>query len=67
MATSATDKPARVESPCVRHCTLDDNDICLGCFRSIDEICAWGAASNEKRLEFLEQAAARRSRASRRA
>lgn len=67
MATSDIDKPVRIESPCVRHCTLDDNDICLGCFRSIDEICAWGAASNEKRLEFLELAAARRGRASRRA
>jgi predicted Fe-S protein YdhL (DUF1289 family) len=40
-------------------CTLDDDDICLGCFRSIDEICAWGGASNERRLEILELAATR--------
>ena len=29
-----------VESPCIRHCTLDDADICLGCGRTLDEICA---------------------------
>ena len=41
MATSDTDGCARAVSPCVRKCTLDDDDICVGCFRHIDEICAW--------------------------
>jgi hypothetical protein len=50
----------RVESPCIRKCTLDDDDICVGCFRSLDEICAWGGASNEQRREVLLQATARR-------
>lgn len=54
MATSATDPAFRVESPCIRKCTLDDDDICVGCFRSIDEICAWGGASNLQRREILE-------------
>ncbi len=67
MATSATDQSPRVESPCVRMCTLDDNDICLGCYRSIDEICAWGGASNEERQEILLSATSRRSRDTRRA
>ena len=31
-----------VESPCVRNCCLDENDICLGCFRTVEEITAWG-------------------------
>ena len=60
MATSNIDQFARVESPCVRKCTLDENDICVGCFRSLDEICAWGGASNNQRREMLELAAARR-------
>lgn len=58
MATSATES-FRVESPCIRNCALDEDDICFGCHRSIEEICAWGEASNEKRREIL-QAAARR-------
>lgn len=61
MASSDTDSRLRVESPCVRKCTLDDDDICIGCFRSIDEICTWGAAGNEQRREILQQAAARRT------
>nr|WP_254619459.1 DUF1289 domain-containing protein [Vibrio metschnikovii] len=27
------------KSPCVRHCCLDDKDICIGCGRTLDEIC----------------------------
>jgi predicted Fe-S protein YdhL (DUF1289 family) len=44
----------------MRNCTLDDDDICVGCFRSIDEICAWGSASDVQRREILELAAGRR-------
>ena len=60
MVTSTTDQPVRVESPCIRKCTLDDDDICVGCFRSLDEICAWGDASNEQRRQMLELTIARR-------
>jgi hypothetical protein len=60
MVTSTTDQAVGVASPCIRHCTLDDDDICVGCFRRIDEICAWGGASNEQRRIILELAADRR-------
>jgi predicted Fe-S protein YdhL (DUF1289 family) len=43
-----------VESPCVRNCCLDQQDICVGCFRSITEILVWGNASNKKRREIIE-------------
>ncbi len=59
MATSNID---RIESPCIRKCTLDDNDVCVGCFRHIDEICAWGSASNDRRREILQLAAERGQR-----
>jgi len=45
----------------VRNCTLDDEDICLGCYRRIDEICAWGGASNDEREQILARAAMRKS------
>ena len=60
MATSDTDSGIHVESPCVRKCTLDNDDICVGCFRSMDEICAWGGANNARRHEILRQVAKRR-------
>ena len=56
----------RVESPCVRNCTLDEDDICIGCLRSIDEICAWGGASENERRTILQQVALRREARSRR-
>jgi predicted Fe-S protein YdhL (DUF1289 family) len=55
MATSSTDLAASnpVESPCIRLCTLDDDDICVGCFRSMAEICAWGSAADDERRQIL--------------
>ena len=37
----AIDNVEEIASPCVRNCCLDAQDICLGCFRHIDEIMAW--------------------------
>jgi uncharacterized protein len=38
-----------VNSPCVRNCCLDTEDICLGCFRSIDEIMQWSSVETTPR------------------
>ena len=46
----------RVASPCIRHCTLDAQDVCLGCHRSIEEICRWGKASDDERRLIIEAA-----------
>ncbi len=50
-----------VESPCVRNCCLDSDNVCLGCFRSINEITGWNAASVEERQMILKRALARSS------
>ncbi len=42
-----------VPSPCIRHCCLNNDDICLGCFRSINEITDWHHASNDERLKIM--------------
>jgi len=44
---------SEVASPCVRNCCLDEQEICLGCLRSIDEICQWGKATDERKREIL--------------
>jgi predicted Fe-S protein YdhL (DUF1289 family) len=49
-----------IQSPCVRNCCLDEQDICLGCFRSLDEILQWGAASEASKLEMLKKASQRK-------
>lgn len=44
-----------IESPCIRNCCLDESDICVGCFRSLDEILEWSKASeNDKKMILLK-------------
>lgn len=50
---------APVASPCVDRCCLDDDDVCLGCGRHVQEIIEWGNAANERRLAIREAARAR--------
>lgn len=49
-----------VPSPCVRLCTLDDRDLCVGCYRTLEEIKHWGAMDADGRRAVLELAARRR-------
>lgn len=56
-ARTASETPVR--SPCVSICCLDENDICIGCYRSGDEICAWSGLNNDQRRAVLEQVAVR--------
>jgi len=48
-----------IPSPCIRNCCLDEDDICLGCFRSLEEILQWGGASERRRRAILARAAER--------
>ncbi|QWL04025.1 DUF1289 domain-containing protein [Shewanella indica] len=45
----------RVDSPCIRHCCLDLQDVCLGCFRTLEEILAWHQATDSERQAILER------------
>jgi predicted Fe-S protein YdhL (DUF1289 family) len=47
-------------SPCVSICALDDNDICMGCYRSADEITDWFMATAEEKRRMLQRAEQRR-------
>lgn len=44
-----------VGSPCVSICALDENDICIGCQRTGDEILYWTRMNNEERRAVLSQ------------
>ena len=54
------DRPSRVASPCVRNCCLNERNVCLGCGRTLQEICSWYEADDAARLAILERARARR-------
>ncbi|MFT5717259.1 MAG: putative Fe-S protein YdhL (DUF1289 family) [Oleiphilaceae bacterium] len=48
-------------SPCIRNCCLNEQDICLGCFRSLDEIRQWNASTEALKAQVLCLAKARKS------
>jgi len=48
------------ESPCVRNCCLDSEDVCLGCFRHIDEIVAWRSYNQQKKQQIIARCQQRR-------
>jgi predicted Fe-S protein YdhL (DUF1289 family) len=50
-----------INSPCVRNCCLNEQDICLGCFRSLDEIKLWGRSdtSIQQKTQILANSATR--------
>jgi len=52
--------PARVKSPCVGVCVMDqETGYCEGCLRTLAEIAACGACSNEEREAILSALDAR--------
>ena len=59
---SQNEKEGEVKSPCIKRCSLDRNNICPQCFRSIEEIVSWPDADNLRRLAILEASKLRRAR-----
>ena len=55
-----SDIDSPLNSPCVGNCCLDDDLICLGCFRSLDEIKEWGMVDDHRRRVILQNARQRR-------
>jgi hypothetical protein len=44
------------QSPCISVCALDENDICVGCYRSAEEITDWFMLAPEDKREVLRLA-----------
>ena len=45
--------PDPLASPCVRNCCLDDDNVCMGCGRALEEIVQWGTASDAEKTAIL--------------
>lgn len=56
-------KREEIESPCTKVCVIHpEQRICTGCFRSIEEISAWGLMSLEDRRALIKALPARAPR-----
>ena len=49
-----------VQSPCIENCTLNDEKICKGCFRTLGEIAQWQQIDDKMRRDVLLKAESRR-------
>lgn len=50
---------SNIDSPCIGICAVDENKICQGCFRSMDEILEWSAVDDEQKMQIIRDSEAR--------
>ena len=50
-----------IKSPCIGICKLDEKNVCVGCYRHQDEIRNWIAATDDSRLEILQNTQRRKN------
>jgi len=48
-----------MKSPCVRVCSLNDQNVCVGCGMTVRDIRIWRSASDEEKREILRQSSIR--------
>jgi uncharacterized protein len=53
---------SHVASPCVRHCCLDSEDLCIGCGRYLAEITSWMQLSPDQKKSVINDAKQRLER-----
>ena len=52
-----------IRSPCISVCVLDENDICMGCYRSAEEVTDWFLAGDEEKRAIMQRVEQRREAA----
>ena len=57
---SPAPRPGYPPSPCTRVCTLDEQDVCIGCRRTLDEIIAWAGLSAAEQRAIIARLGQRR-------
>jgi len=45
-----------INRPCIKKCCLNENDVCLGCFRTLDDMRCWHTSSKEEKTKILQLA-----------
>jgi hypothetical protein len=62
MSAILDDRTERPDSPCVGVCTLDDDDLCIGCLRTGQEIAAWTRMTPAQQWSVVQDLPNRRSK-----
>ena len=53
-------RPTRPMSPCLSICTLDENNQCMGCLRTLEEIKNWALLQPDQQWALVDELAERR-------
>jgi len=53
------DREQKPLSPCILICTLDEDQVCLGCGRSLEQISRWALMSRDEQWAVVDALAAR--------
>lgn len=54
---------AAIATPCVKVCVVDGaSGLCLGCYRTLEEIGGWSGLGDARRAEVMAELASRRAR-----
>ena len=56
-----SDTAQPIKSPCIEVCALDYHNVCIGCYRTADEIIDWFSASDDRKRDILEALKRRRA------
>ena len=61
-AATPNDPPQPALSPCIKLCRIaPETGLCIGCFRTLDEIAAWAGLSNPARQAIMNELPGRKS------
>ena len=44
------------DRPCLKKCELDENNVCLGCYRTLDDMRCWHSSSKDEKIKILQLA-----------
>ena len=64
MDITVVEDPNEIASPCVSICALNEDDVCVGCYRTSDELTRWWGMTNAEKLTTIELAKERDNQAS---
>lgn len=55
----ALNAESQIKSPCMNLCCLDDEDVCIGCHRSVKEITGWSRMDYQQKKATMVKVIAR--------
>ncbi|MDH3275434.1 MAG: DUF1289 domain-containing protein [Gammaproteobacteria bacterium] len=57
--SACRDRNEKPLSPCILICTLDEDEVCLGCGRSLQQISRWALMDRDEQWAIIDQMTAR--------